>query len=292
MTHSADQNSQKGQPESAPTGGVTGMLRRFVEHDLFQRFIMTVIVINAVTLGMETSATIMARWGALLLAIDKVCLAIFVGEILLKLFAYRLRFFTSGWNVFDFVIVGIALMPSSGAFSVLRALRILRVLRLLSVVSSFRSVVEALFRALPGMGAIVGVLLLLFYVAAVISTKLFAGSFPDWFGTIGKSMYTLFQIMTLESWSMGIVRPVMERYPEAWIFFVPFVIITSFAVLNLFIGIIVNSLHEIHEQEKAEELAAIEKITKEEGELILDEVRTLREELGSLRKRLEDGRYS
>ena len=190
----------------------------------------------------------------------------FVAELVAKLIVYRWRFFRSGWNVFDFIIVGISLVPASGNLSVLRALRILRVLRLLSVVPDLRKVIEALLRAVPGMSSIVAVLMLVFYVSAVLSTKLFglevhpddtAGDMQEWFGTIGASMYSLFQIMTLESWSMGIVRPTMELYPWAWVFFVPFIILTSFAVLNLFIAIIVNAMQSQHDAEQAEQTAAI-----------------------------------
>ena len=175
---------------------------------------------------------------------------IFAVEILLKLIGHGWRFFRDGWNVFDFVIVGIALMPSSGALSVLRSLRILRALRLISMVPSMRKVVQALITAIPGMSSVMALILLIFFVCAVIATKLYGASFPDWFGTLGASMYTLFQIMTLESWSMGIVRPVMDVHPLAWIFFLTFILSTSFAVLNLFIGIIVDAMQSQHSQEE------------------------------------------
>ena len=192
-----------------------GFVRALVESRLFNRTVIAVILINAVTLGLETVPAVVAAVGPALYWIDRAALVVFTVEILLKLAVYRGRFFKDGWNVFDFTIVAIALMPAAGAFSVLRALRILRVLRLLSIVPQMRTVVGALFKALPGMGSIVAVLLLVFYVAAVMATKLFGGEFPQWFGSIGESMYSLFQIMTLESWSMGIVRPVMEVYPLA-----------------------------------------------------------------------------
>jgi voltage-gated sodium channel len=178
--------------------------------------------------------------------LDRLCLGIFVAELLAKLFAYRLRFFRNGWNLFDFVIVGISLMPVGEGFTALRALRILRVLRVISVAPSLRRVVEGFVSALPGMGSVFLLMALLFYVGAVIATKLFASSFPDWFGTLGLSAYSLFQIMTLESWSMGIVRPVMEVYPYAWAFFVPFIMVTTFAVVNLLVGLIVNSMQDAH----------------------------------------------
>jgi voltage-gated sodium channel len=182
-----------------------------------------------------------------------VILLIFTIELVLKLIVYRAQFFKSGWNWFDFIIVAISWAPTSGALSVLRAFRILRVLRLFSVVPQMRRVIGALGHSLPGMASVIGVLGIIFYVSAVLATKLF-GQHPDanmqeWFGSIGASAYTLFQIMTLESWSMGIVRPTMELFPQSWLFFVPFIIITSFAVLNLFIGIIVDAMQVMHEEE-------------------------------------------
>ena len=209
-------------------------------------FITILILINAVTLGLETDAKILSSCGDALHWIDFIILVIFSIELALKFYVYRLNFFRSGWNIFDLVIVGIAWLPTSGALTVLRTLRILRVLRLISVVPQMRRVVSAIGYSIPGMVSVVGVLGLIFYVAAVLATKLF-GIHPDpnmqeWFGTISASAYTLFQIMTLESWSMGVVRPTMDLFPWAWVFFLPFIIITSFAVLNFFIGIIVDSM--------------------------------------------------
>jgi voltage-gated sodium channel len=209
-------------------------------------FITILILINAVTLGLETDAEILSDFGATLHWIDRIILVIFSVELALKFYVYRLNFFRSGWNIFDLVIVGIAWLPTSGALTVLRTLRILRILRLISVVPQMRRVVSAIGYSIPGMVSVVGVLGLIFYVAAVLATKLF-GIHPDpnmqeWFGTISASAYTLFQIMTLESWSMGVVRPTMTLFPWAWAFFLPFIIITSFAVLNFFIGIIVDSM--------------------------------------------------
>jgi len=171
---------------------------------------------------------------------------------------HRLTFFRDPWNVFDFAVVTIALVPASGALSVLRALRVLRVLRLLTVVPSMRRVVGALLSAIPGLGSIAAVLALLFYVFAVIATKLFSAEFPDWFGSIGRSLYTLFQVMTLESWSMGIARPVMEKFPFAWAFFVPFILIATFTMLNLFIAVIVNAMQTFNAQDNAEAVAAVD----------------------------------
>ncbi len=236
-------------------------IANFVESPKVVAFIIILILINAVTLGLETSPTAVAKYGGLLHIIDLAILIVFTVELILKLIAYRLNFFRSGWNLFDLAIVVIAWMPSSGPFAILRALRILRVLRLLSVVPQMRRVIAAIGHSIPGMMSVVGVLCLLFYVSAVLTTKLF-GQHPspelqDWFGSIGASAYTLFQIMTLESWSMGIVRPVMAHYPLAWMFFVPFIVITSFAVLNLFIGIIVDAMQMVQQDTRAHENEAL-----------------------------------
>ena len=259
------------------------MLRHVVESRAFTMTITVVIVINAVTLGLETWPAAMAAYGPALLAIDAAALWIFTAEIALKLWLYRSRFFREGWNVFDFAIVAVAWLPSAGPLAVLRALRIMRVLRLLSVVPQMRTVVGALFKALPGMGSILAVLLLVFYVAAVMATKLFGASFPEWFGSIGASMYSLFQIMTLESWSMGIVRPVMEQHPNAWIFFVPFIIVTSFTVLNLFIALIVNSMQSL-QSETRDDIRSEAAVAHDEREALMNQLDTLTAEVKRLRE--------
>jgi len=214
-----------------------------------RNFITGVILFNAVILGLETSDTAMAMAGPLILALDVACLSVFVIEIGLKIFARGFGFFRSGWNLFDFVIVGIALVPAAQGLSVLRALRILRLLRIISVAPTLRRVVEGFVSALPGMASVFLLMALIFYIASVMATKLFSDTFPAWFGTIPASAYSLFQIMTLESWSMGIVRPVMEVYPYAWVFFVPFIMVTTFAVVNLLVGLIVNSMQDAHAEE-------------------------------------------
>lgn len=250
-----------------------------VESRHAQMAITVLIVLNAITLGLETSETAMAAAGSLLRTVDALILSVFVVEIALKLFARGARFFRDPWNLFDVAVVGVALVPASQGFSVLRAFRILRVLRLVSVVPSLRRVVGALLHAIPGMGSVVMLLTVLFYVFAVMATKLFGQQFPDWFGSIGNSFYTLFQVMTLESWSMGIVRPVMETYPVAWLFFVPFILLTSFAVLNLFIGIIVDAMQsQAHEEEAA--------LHRGEPTLVdvMAEVQAMRAEIAELRK--------
>jgi voltage-gated sodium channel len=264
------------------------ILKNIVESRGFTLAVTIVIAINAVTLGLETWPRAMEAAGPLLIAIDALALWFFTVEIGLKLWLYRGRFFRDPWSVFDFIIVAIAWLPSAGPLSVLRALRIIRALRLLTIVPQMRTVIGALFRALPGMGSVIAVLGLVFYVAAVMATKLFGADFPDWFGSIGASMYSLFQIMTLESWSMGIVRPVMAQHPYAWLFFVPFIIITSFAVLNLFIALIVNSMQSMQAETKdsvhAEALAA-----HDEREVLSRQIEALSAEIRQIREALRKG---
>ncbi|MGB5447405.1 MAG: ion transporter [Woeseiaceae bacterium] len=272
-------------PAQTPLSGAM-TLRRVVESRTFSSVITFVIVINAITLGLETSPRVMSVAGPLLLAIDTAALWIFTLEIALKLWMYRSRFTRDGWNIFDFVIVAAAWLPSAGPLSVLRALRIMRVLRLVSVVPQMRAVVGALFKALPGMGSILAVLVLVFYVSAVMATKLFGEGFPDWFGSIGASMYSLFQIMTLESWSMGIVRPVMEQYPGAWAFFVPFIIVTTFTVLNLFIALMVSSMQSL-KAETDESLQIEAAVAHDERALLLRRIEALTKEVQHIRTMLQ-----
>ena len=261
-----------------------GLVRRQLERPRVQQFIMLLIVVNAVILGLETVPAAMAQYGPLLIAADHLILGVFVVEILLRIYVHRLNFFRDPWSLFDFSVVAIALVPASGPLAVLRALRILRVLRLLTLVPSMRRVVGALLGSIPGLSSIALVLLLIYYVFAVIATKLFGEHFPQWFGSLGESLYSLFQIMTLESWSMGIVRPVMVEHRYAWIFFVIFILIATFTMLNLFIAIIVNAMQTFTEQENREHNQALA-ATREHIEADLhQELAALRVEIAELRK--------
>ena len=271
---------------------ITQKLLNLIESNLFTFGITALILVNAITLGLETDQSITARYGGLLHWIDRIILVLFSIELLLKFYVYRFRFFRSGWNLFDLAIVAIAWAPTSGALTVLRALRILRVLRLISVVPQLRRVVSAIGHSIPGMVSVVGVLGLIFYVASVLATKLF-GTYPDpnmqeWFGSIGASAYTLFQIMTLESWSMGVVRPTMELFPWAWSFFIPFIIITSFAVLNFFIGIIVDSMQIVQKQEETISDEENKHITMREYKLLKEQLDLLTTKLGKLQNQREN----
>lgn len=266
-----------------------GLLARagaWVEAPPAQWFITGLIVVNAVILGLETSETVMAAVGPALLAVDRLILAVFVVELALRIAYRRGAFFRDGWSLFDFAVVAIALTPATPGLSVLRALRVLRVLRLITVMPKLKLVVRALLSSLPGLGSIALLQALIFYVGSVIATQLFAASFPEWFGTIGHSLYTLFQIMTLESWSMGIVRPVMEVYPYAWVFFVPFILVATFTMLNLFIAVIVSAMQAIQHDETEAVTQEIRSATHDETETIVGELQRLREEVAALRRSL------
>jgi voltage-gated sodium channel len=254
-------------------------LAQFISTRRFEWVIIVLVVMNALILGLETSPQVMAVAGPLLTFLDGVILAVFVIELSLRFYVHRWSFLSDPWRVFDFVVVAIALVPASAGFSVLRAFRVLRILRLLSVIPSLKKVVTGLVTALPGMGSIVVLMLLVFYVFSVMATGLFGEQFPVWFGSLGASSYSLFQIMTLESWSMGIVRPVMQAFPWAWAFFIPFIMSTTFTVLNLFIGIIVSAMQAEHEQDAADDRSQLHRDQEE----ILREIRSLREEFGRLR---------
>ena len=248
-------------------------VRGFIESARFERSITALIVANAITLGIETSPPVAARFGDALYAFDRLVLAVFVVELLLRFFVHRSRFFGDPWRLFDFVVVGIAVIPAGGAFAVLRALRVLRVLRLVSLVPSMRRVIGALLKALPGMASIVGLLGLVLYVFAVMATKLYGAIAPEFFGNLGASLFTLFQVMTVEGWP-DVARSVMTQSPYSWVFFVVYLLLATFMVLNLFIAVVVNAM----QSQVTEDL-------KDEGEahtqLILDEVRALRREIAA-----------
>jgi len=260
---------------------VSEPLERLIRHPRFEQAILSVIIINAITLGLDTSASVTARFGGLLAVVDTIILGIFLVELLLKMAVMGTRFWRDPWCVFDFVVVAVTLVPATGNLSIFRALRILRAMRLISAVKSVRRVVGSLLSAIPSMGAVIFLLLLINYVFAVMSTKMFGGSFPEMFGTIGASFYTLFQIMTLEGWSGDVVRPVMAKYHWAWAVFVPYIVIVTFAVLNLFIGIIVDAMQ--HQTDEVSE--RIIEVTESEYHDLMREIRALRSEVQGLKTR-------
>jgi voltage-gated sodium channel len=260
---------------------VIAKLRTIVEDPRTERFVMALIIVNAITLGLQTSKPVMDAIGPFLLLLDDIILAMFVVELAARIIVYRLEFFRDPWSVFDFVVVAISLIPTTETFSVLRALRILRALRLITAVPALKAVVAGLLAALPGMGSIVLLIGLLYYVFAVMATKMYGPQFPEFFGTLGRSLFTLFTVMTLEGW-VEIVKSMMEQRPYAWIFFITFIVVTTFMVLNLFIGVVVNAMQAEHEKEFRQELKAEREVVQEETAPILSEIRTLKAEIAAL----------
>jgi voltage-gated sodium channel len=253
-------------------------IKQFIEGKSVQNFIIGLIILNSITIGMETSENVILNFGRTLLLIDKIILAVFVIEILLKLYAYGFPFFKSGWNIFDFSIVAIALLPASGALAVLRSLRIFRSLRLLKNLPKLRFIVEALLHSLPSLGWIFILLALVFYVFAVIGTKLFGAAYPEWFGNLGASMFTLFQIMTLEGW-VEISREIMKDIPLANIYFITFILLASYTTLNIFIAIVVNTMSEVQQKTSREGIEKIEDIIQDEKEELRKDILSLKEQI-------------
>ena len=260
----------------------------WIESKPVQHLIIGLIVLNAISLGIATSDTLEAQYGYWLNLFDNAVLVVFIIEIATKLFAFRGRFFSSAWNIFDFLIVAIALVPTSGPLEVLRVLRILRVLRLISLIPQLRVVAEALLGAIPGIASVAGLLSIIFYIFSVMATELFGSDYPQWFGSLGGSMYTLFQVMTLESWSMGIVRPLLETHPYAWAFFIPFILIATFTMLNLFIAIIVDAMHSVQASKSKQDKEAIEGVVHTEHQQLSEEIRDLKQDINELKLLLRE----
>ena len=252
-------------------------IKSFIEKSYFQNFIIALIVLNGITMGLDTSRQIHAAYGSLIALFDTFVITVFTIEIIMRIFVYRVSFFKDSWSIFDFIIVAISLVPAGSGFEIFRILRVLRLFRLITVVPQMRKIVAALLGVIPGMISIAALMSLFFYIFAIMAVNLYGEAFPQWFGTLGESFYTLFQIMTLESWSMGIVRPVMEVYPSAWAFFIPFVFIVTFVMINLIVAIVVDAMAVIN---------------KEEGEHIIQEVSSneaqLEKEIDSLRNDIKE----
>lgn len=266
-------------PEAAQDEETPTRLRAFFESALYQNAILLIIIVNALVLAIGAAPETTQGWSILLEALDLAFLCVYVVEITLKVVAYGRAFFRDGWNWFDVIVIGLALLPATDGMTVLRMLRILRVLRVISVLPSLRRIVEAAIRALPGMGSILLVLVMIFIIGAVIATRMYGAEFPIYFGSLGDSLFTLFTIMTLEGWP-DLARDVMSIYPNAWTFFIPFLFITSFMVLNLLVGVIVAAMQETAEEEERK----LEAVEREVERAILDEIGKLREEIAALRR--------
>ncbi|WAC49407.1 ion transporter [Asticcacaulis sp. SL142] len=241
-------------------------LRDGLDHPAATTVIVGLIVINAIVLGLETYPMVMALIGSQLLMLDQLLLGVFVVELLLRLFAQGGRFIRDPWNLFDTVVIALALLPASGALSVLRALRVVRVLRLISIFPSLRRVISGIAAALPGIGSIGAILLILYYVFAVMATKLFATSAPQWFGSLEASLFSLFQIMTLEGWA-DMTRELAQTQTLAIPFMVVFILVSTFTVLNLFISVMLEAMQRVTIDSDANspdsQTAALETLTVE-----------------------------
>lgn len=262
-------------------------LKSFLETNQFQYTIIGLIVLNAITIGLETSPYIRETFGNWLTQIDKYILVVFTLEISLKIVAYRHRFFMSAWNVFDFLIVAIALIPAAGPLHILRTLRILRTARLIKNVPKLRLIIESLLKSIPSIGWIAVLLFMIFYIFAVIGTDLYQDKFPEYFGDMGRTFFTLFQIMTLESWSSGIARPMMDEVPYSYIFFIPFILLATYTTLNVFIAIVVNTMNEINRAEMKDEEARVKDFMHQEHAQMLRYLEKIHEKVNDLEKRLK-----
>ncbi len=254
-------------------------IKTIVESSRFQTFIIFLIVLNGITMGIETSREMMGSFGSAVHLLDTLIISVFTLEIAMRIYVHRGAFFRDPWSLFDFFVVAISLVPAGDIFSILRILRVLRLFRLITVVPQMRKIVAALIGVVPGMLSIAGLMTLIFYIFAIMATNLYGESFPQWFGTLSESFYTLFQVMTLESWSMGIVRPIMEQHPNAWVFFIPFIFIATFVMINLVVAVIVDAMALLKEDE---EQHIIEEI-KGADTTLQQEIRELKTEIGELR---------
>ena len=273
-------------------------LKNFVEGRLFQGFILVVILINSIVLGLQTIPSLGegTTAGSILSVIDTICLIIFIAEMVLKLIAYRfLGYFKSGWNWFDFIIIltsiasGLSVLSSARilrVFRVFRSLKGLRGFKMVSALKPLQVIIGAIGKSLPGITWTAFLLIIIYYIFSIIGVTQFGEAFPDWFGDIPKAMYTLFQVMTLESWSMGISRPVMEVFSYAWAYFVPFVLISSFIMMNVVVGVVVNAISEVSEMRKKNDAAEEDSASEKEGkkEINVDDIRT---EIKEVREHLE-----
>ncbi len=255
-------------------------VKNFIEHSYFQNFIIAVIIFNAAIMGVDVSYN---KLHPITEFLDNICIIIFVIEIVLRIYVYRFSFVKNAWNIFDFIIVSICLLPSNNVFSALRLFRTIRILRLVSIIPKMRLVSLSLVRAIPAMVSIGVLLSIVFYIYSIITTELYGHDFPQWFGDLGESAYSLFQIMTFESWSMGIVRPVMEVHPSAWIVFVSFILIAGYIILNLAIAVIIDSVNDIRVDEMQEQAQVNEDVNHQ----LLKNISDLQREIKELKQMIE-----
>lgn len=240
-------------------------LKRIFESGSFQNFITVLIIVNAILIGLETSDNLMNLYGSYIDQFDMFILVLFTIEIILKIYVYRLGFFKDAWNLFDFAVVAISIIPAANSFSVFRSLRIIRTLRLLKSIPKLKVIIESLLLSIPSIGWIAVLLGIVYYTFAVIGINLFGAHYPEYFGSLGKSLFTLFQIMTLESWSTAIARPVMDGVPLAGLYFICFILIATYTTLNIFIAVVVSTMNEVNLKDLQEEEQHIKDFVKGEN---------------------------
>ncbi|MBQ0155216.1 MAG: ion transporter [Bacteroidales bacterium] len=253
----------------------------------FKNAIVLIILFNSIVLGLITSETIYAKFGDFLELILSISVVIFTIEIILRIIAKGWRFFLNGWNIFDFLLVAIAFLPESGAAITFRIFRVLRALRMVSSLKKLRHIVSAILVSAPHVFWAAVLLLIIFYIFGIIGQNLFHEAFPQWFGTLGDTMYTLFQVTTLESWSMGIARPVMQVYPWAWCYFVPFVMMSSYIVLNVVVGVVVNATSDLSDDDDIKDVKEKMKIKKVTNPEIMQEINELKSMIKHLEEKLD-----
>lgn len=254
-------------------------LKKFIENKITVNFILFVIIFNAVILGLMTYPWINNICGRELQIACDACVIIFTIEMIIKLYVYKSSFFKDGWNIFDFTLVAISWVPTGGVFSSFRAFRVLRALRALRLVTrlqKLRVIVQAIIESVPNVAWASVLLLLIFYIFSIMGTTMYYDSFPEYFGSIGKSMLTLFQIMTLDDWTTELARPIMALHPFAWVYFISFILVSSFVVMNVIVGVIVNAISEISEYNK--KVQALKKLQKSTD---------LQKELNKLKKQIQ-----
>lgn len=292
---------------------MTNIFKGITESRAFQSFIVFVILSAGVIVGLETYPSLMAVHGDLLHLLDHIVLYIFVVEIILKMLAKGNKpweYFYDGWNVFDFIIVGVCFLPIGGAYiAVLRLARILRVFRLVSAMPKLQILVGALLKSIPSMSYVGILLFLLFYIYAVIGTFMFGQNDPIHFGSLQASMMTLFKTITLEGWIdfmniqyYGSNLYGYEAFPEtvrtpsahpiaAPVYFISFILLGTMIMLNLFIGVIINGMEETNKEEEIKELAKLREQVKnismeEEINMISEDLNKINENLKLLKNRM------
>lgn len=262
---------------------------RVTSSKIFKNTIVLIILINSIVLGLITSEAIYAKFGELLEFILSACVVIFTVEITLRIIAKGWRFFLNGWNIFDFLLITMALMPETGAAITFRVFRVLRALRMVSSMKKLRHIVSAILVSAPHVFWAAVLEMIIFYIFGIMGQNLFHEAFPQWFGSLGETVYTLFQVTTLESWSMGIARPVMKVYPWAWMYFVPFVMISSYIVLNVVVGVVVNATSDISEDDNIsmKDKIKAKKVTNTE---LSEQINELKEHILRLEAKLEENK--